>query len=72
MEKTAKLYEATSEILVTKEEIAQAVRKVGAMITAASAGPRAVGVCILQSASIFSAGLPRGLALTRSGDSMLV
>lgn len=72
MEKTAKLYEATSEILVTKEEIAQAVRKVGAMITADYEGQEVVVVCILKGASIFYCDLIRELDLPITEDFMIV
>lgn len=63
MDRNAKIYEDLSEILVTREQIQQAVVELGKKITADYAGKAPVMVCILKGASTFFTDLIREIDL---------
>lgn len=72
MENTAKLYEDLEKVLVTREEIREAVKKLGAQITADYAGKEPVVVGILKGAVVFYSDLIRELDLPMYTDFMSV
>lgn len=72
MNETAKLYQDLDRILVSQEEIREAVRKLGEQIAADYQGKTPVVVCILKGASVFFADLIREIDLPLSIDFMSV
>ena len=59
MENERKMYQDMERIFFTKEQIAEAVKKLGQRITEDYAGKAPVMVCILKGASLFFADLIR-------------
>ena len=72
METTAKLYEDLAKILVTKEEIREAVVKMGKQITKDFEGKDIVFIGILKGAVVFYADLMREIDLPLRTDFMAV
>ena len=72
MEKDAALYGDLSKILVTREEIATAVRNMGQKITADYQGKNVILIGILKGAVVFFADLIREIDLPVSVDFMAV
>ena len=72
MENRGKLYEDIQEILVRKEEISNAVKMLGEMITRDYQGKDPVMVCILKGASVFFVDLIREIDLPVTMEFMLV
>ncbi len=72
MDTTAKIYEDLDRILVTREEIRQAVEKLGRQITEDYQGKDLVMVCILKGASLFFTDLIREVDLPLSTEFMAV
>ena len=72
MEQKAKIYQDLERILVTKEEIAQKVRELGAKITRDYSGKEPVLVCILKGAAIFFSDLIREIDLPLTTDFMAI
>ncbi len=72
MEQTARLYQDLDRILVTKEEIQAAVRKLGAQITADYAGEELVLLGILKGAIVFFSDLMREIDLPVTTEFMAV
>lgn len=72
MEQNAKLYEDIDHILVTREEIGAAVRKLGAQITADYAGKAPVLIGILKGSVVFFSDLIREIDLPLSMEFMAV
>lgn len=67
-----KLYEDLESILYTREQLAEAVKKLGKRITEDYAGKKPVLVCILKGASLFFTDLIREIDLPLSIDFMVV
>ncbi|MBQ8159681.1 MAG: hypoxanthine phosphoribosyltransferase [Clostridia bacterium] len=65
------MYRDCAEILVRREEIAQAVRKLGEIITHDYEGKAPVMVCILKGASVFFTDLAREIDLPVEMDFMI-
>ncbi len=63
MENERKMYQDMERIFFTKEQIAEAVKKLGQRITEDYAGKAPVMVCILKGASLFFADLIREIDL---------
>lgn len=63
METTAKLYEDLDRILITREQIQQAIREMGKRITKDYAGKEPVMIGILRGAVVFFADLVREIDL---------
>lgn len=72
METTAEIYGDLSKILVTREEIAEAVRKLGQRITEDYRGKNVILIGILKGAVVFFADLMREIDLPLSIDFMAV
>ena len=72
MDTTARIYEDLDRILVTKEEIAQAVKKLGRQITEDYQGKDLTAVCILKGACVFFTDLVREVDLPLSMGFMAV
>ena len=72
MDRNANIYKDLTKVLVTKEEIAEAVRKMGQQITADYAGKEPLMVCILKGASVFYTDLIREIDLPLRTDFMAV
>ena len=72
MENERKMYQDMERIFFTKEQIAEAVKKLGQRITEDYAGKAPVMVCILKGASIFFADLIREIDLPLTIDFMVV
>lgn len=72
METTAKLYNDLEKILVTRDEIAQAVKKLGARIAEDYAGKTPVVVGILKGAVVFYSDLIREIDLPLQTEFMSV
>lgn len=72
METNAKLYEDLEKILVTRDEIASAVKKLGAQITADYAGKTPVVIGILKGAVVFYSDLIREIDLPLQTEFMAV
>ena len=72
MEQNAKLYQDLTKVLVTKEEIREAVQKLGKRITEDFAGKEPMFICILKGASVFYADLIREIDLPLRTDFMAV
>ena len=72
MNTNAELYKDLSKILVTREEIQEAIKKLGAQITADYQGRAPVMVGILKGAIVFFSDLIREIDLPLSVDFMAV
>lgn len=72
MDRTAKIYEDLTKILVTREEIAEAVKKLGAQITADYQGKDLIVIGILKGAIVFYSDLIREIDLPLRTDFMAV
>ena len=72
MEQTARLYQDLDRILVTKDEIQAAVRKLGQQITADYAGEELVLLGILKGAIVFFSDLMREIDLPLTTEFMAV
>ena len=72
MENERKMYQDMERIFFTKEQIAEAVKKLGQRITEDYAGKSPVMVCILKGASLFFADLIREIDLPLTIDFMVV
>ena len=72
MEQNAKLYEDIDHILVTRQEISAAVKKLGARITADYAGKTPVLIGILKGSVVFFSDLIREIDLPLTTEFMAV
>lgn len=72
MERNAKIYNDLKKILVTREEIAEAVKKLGQQITQDYAGTQPVVIGILKGAVVFYSDLIREIDLPLTTDFMAV
>lgn len=72
MERDAKLYDDLSKVLVTREEIQAAVKRLGAQITADYKGKEPVVIGILKGAVLFYSDLIREIDLPLRTDFMAV
>ena len=72
MDTNAALYRDLEKILVTREEIAQAVKELGQKLTEKYRGEQPVFVCILKGASVFFTDLIREIDLPLTTDFMVV
>ncbi len=66
------LYKDLTKILVTREEIAEAVRKIGETITKDYEGKELVMICILKGASVFFTDLIREVDLPVTTEFMAI
>lgn len=72
MDQNAKLYNDLSKVLVTREEIAEAVKKLGAQITKDYEGKEPIVVGILKGAIVFYSDLIREIDLPMRTDFLSV
>lgn len=72
MDKNAKIYDDLTQVLVTREEIAEKVRELGKRITEDYQGKSPVMVCILKGASMFFSDLVREIDLPLSLEFMAI
>ena len=72
METNRALYKDLESILITKEELQEAVRKLGERITRDYEGKNPVMICILKGASVFFCDLIREIDLPLEIDCMVV
>ena len=72
MENERNLYHDLDSILVTREQLAEAVKKLGERITQDYQGKKPVLVCILKGASVFFCDLIRQIDLPLEIDFMVV
>ena len=72
MDTNALLYQDLERILVTREEIAKAVKKLGEELTKKFKGESPVFVCILKGASVFFTDLIREIDVPLTMDFMVV
>ena len=72
MDRTANIYKDLTKILVTREEIAEAVKKLGAQITADYQGKDLIVIGILKGAIVFYSDLIREIDLPLRTDFMAV
>ncbi len=72
MDTTAKMYEDMDRVLLPREEIAEAVKKLGEQITKDYAGKRPLVVGILKGAVVFYSDLIREIDLPMDMDFMCV
>ena len=72
MEQDAKIYQDLSKVLVTREEIHEAVKKLGQQITADYQGKEPMLVGILKGAVVFYSDLIREIDLPLKTDFMVV
>ena len=72
METNRALYKDLESILITKEELQEAVRKLGERITRDYEGKNPVMICILKGASVFFCDLIRQIDLPLEIDFMVV
>ena len=71
MENRGRLYQDIQEILVRKEEISNAVKMLGEMITRDYEGKSPIMVCILKGASVFYVDLIREIDLPVNMEFMI-
>ncbi len=71
-EARGKLYGDLSEILVTREQIAEKIREIGKQITEDYRGKEPVMVCVLKGAAVFFTDLVRAVDLPLRMDFMAV
>ena len=72
MENNRAMYNDLDGILYTKDQLAEAVKKLGQQITRDYAGKKPVLVCILKGASVFFVDLIREIDLPMSMDFMAI
>lgn len=72
METNAKLYNDLERILLTREEIAKAVKELGQKITKDYAGKEPILICILKGAVVFFADLIREIDLPLALEFMAI
>lgn len=72
MDTNALLYQDLEKILVTREEIAKAVKELGRKLTEKYRGEEPIFVCILKGASVFFTDLVREIDAPLTMDFMLV
>lgn len=72
MNTNAELYKDLSKVLVTREQIAQAVQEMGRKITQDYAGKEPVMLCILKGASVFFTDLIREVDLPVTVEFMAI
>ena len=72
MDTNAKIYGDLEKILVTREQIAKAVRDMGRQLTQDFAGKEPVMICILKGASVFFTDLIREIDLPITTEFMAV
>ncbi len=72
MDTNAKIYGDLEKILVTREQIAKAVRDMGRQLTQDFAGKEPVMICILKGASVFFTDLIREIDLPLTTEFMAV
>ena len=72
MERDAKLYEDLTKVLVTRDEIAKAVKELGARITKDYAGKAPVLIGILKGAVVFYSDLIREIDLPLTTEFMAI
>ena len=72
MNMNAALYKDLSKVLVTREEIAESVEKLGRQITRDYAGKEPVLICILKGASVFFTDLIREIDLPVTTEFMAI
>ena len=72
MEATRAMYQDLESILYTKEQLAEAVKKLGEAITRDYQGKKPLMVCILKGASVFFCDLIREIDLPLEIDFMVV
>ena len=72
MNTNAELYKDLSKVLVTREQIAQAVQEMGRKITEDYAGKEPVMLCILKGASVFFTDLIREVDLPVTTEFMAI
>ena len=72
MNANAVLYQDLTKVLVTREEIAQAVREMGQRITRDYAGKAPVMICILKGAAVFFTDLIREIDLPVTTEFMAI
>ena len=72
MENNRTMYQDLESILYTKEQLAEAVAKLGKQITADYQGKQPVMICILKGASVFFCDLIRQIDLPLEIDFMVV
>ena len=72
MESNRAMYNDLDDILYTKEQLAEAVKKLGAQITKDYEGKKPVMICILKGASVFFVDLIREVDLPLEIDFMVV
>lgn len=72
MDKQTGLYQDLDRILLTKEEIREAVEKMGKRITEDYAGKSPVAICILKGASVFFTDLIREINLPLTTEFMSI
>jgi len=72
MNTNAALYDDLEKILVTREEIAKAVRELGQKLTRDYAGKEPVMICILKGASVFFTDLIREIDLPLTAEFMSI
>ena len=72
MERDAKIYEDLTKVLVTREEITEAVKKLGKKITEDYAGKQPVLVGILKGAIVFYSDLIREIDLPLTTEFMAI
>ena len=70
MERDAKLYQDLTKVLVTRDEIAKAVKELGARITKDYAGKAPVLIGILKGAVVFYSDLIREIDLPLTTEFM--
>lgn len=72
MERTANMYKDIEDILFTKEEIAKAIKELGAKITKDYEGKIPVAICILKGACVFFADIIREIDLPLEIEHMAI
>ena len=72
MERDAHIYQDLVKVLITREEIREAVRKLGARITADYQGKAPLVLCIIKGAILFFSDLIREIDLPLTSDFMAI